>query len=221
MGVIVESPVTKPYQPRTPRHGVKGPGGSAPSRDRLALQREAPPPGSTAIWVGIAAIVMMFAALTSALVVRQGASTDWHHFNLPVVLYFNTVVLALSSVTLEIFSRRFRYGLTSKAVLAGSSRWLYATLGLGAIFVVGQYMAWHELNSAGLYMASNPSHSFFFVLTGAHVLHLLGGLVALIYVTSKLKRLTLRQSTLGVATKYWHFMDLLWIYLLCLLQLKM
>lgn len=222
MGLIVETPVQIGRQPGRRISAGNGSGNfTHGSGNSLALDRNAPPPGNTAIWVGIATIGMMFAALTSALVVRQGASNDWRHFDLPEVLYLNTLVLAFSSITLEAFRAHFRRGLSSHASLKGASRWLYATITLGVIFIFGQYVAWHQLNNEGLYLASNPSHSFFYVLTGAHVLHLLGGIIALLYVTAKLKRRTLRSSTLAVATKYWHFMDLLWLYLLGLLWLKL
>jgi len=221
MGIIVEDAVKTAHRPEFGRSGGNGSRHIIPRDARSLGLRESHPSGSSAIWVGIAAIIMMFAALTSALVVRQGASMDWHHFDLPNILYFNTAVLLASSITLEMFARRFRQRWSSPVLGDSGSPWLYATLVLGAMFVAGQYLAWHQLNSEGLYMASNPSHSFFYVLTGGHVLHLLGGLIALVYVTAKLKRFTLRQSTLSMATKYWHFMDLLWLYLLGLLWLKM
>lgn len=195
-------------------HFTRGDGG-------ILVLEDAPPPGSTAIWVGIATIVMMFAALTSALVVRQGASTDWHHFDLPKLLYLNTLVLMASSVSLEMFRLAFRRGSRASGPFRVSPRWLYATVFLGATFILGQYVVWHQLNRQGLYLASNPSHSFFYVLTGAHLLHVSGGVIALIYVTAKLKRQTLRSSTLLVATRYWHFMGLLWLYLIGLLWIKL
>ncbi len=223
MGAIIQDTVKASY-PRTPRRtGSQGPGGLIPDGESLlSLRENAPPPGSTAIWVGIATIVMMFAALTSAMVVRQGASTDWHHFDLPTILYFNTLILLSSSVTLEMFARGFKCGY-SGLMRDGttSALWLYITLALGCLFVIGQYAAWHQLSSEGLYLASNPSHSFFYVLTGAHVLHVLGGIGGLIYISSKFKRSKLQRSTLSVATKYWHFMDLLWLYLLGLLWMKL
>jgi len=218
MGLMIPDRVRTVRSPKGGRVAGNGPGYLSPNGVSLvAVQENAPPPASTAIWVGIAAIVMMFAALTSALIVRQGASADWHHFVLPRILYLNTAALLLSSFTLEMFSRRLRHRAPSVAEELRASRWMYATLGLGTIFVAGQYLAWHQLNGDGLYMASNPSHSFFYVLTGAHVLHLLGGIVALVYVAAMLKRHTLRRSTLRVATRYWHFMDVLWLYLLGLL----
>ncbi len=184
-----------------------------------AVQDRSPEPASTGIWVGLAAIAMSFAAFTSALIVRQGGSTDWRHFILPRVLYLNTLALFISSVTLEIARRRF--GRTGHPVYAASLRALYATLLLGLVFVMGQYVAWLDLRSQGLYLATNPSSSFFYVLTAVHGLHVLGGLAGLIYVIRKLRRSVLRRSTLDAACYYWHFMDILWLYLLWLLWMKL
>jgi cytochrome c oxidase subunit III len=89
------------------------------------------------------------------------------------------------------------------------------------LFVAGQYVAWSQLRAAGLYLATNPSSSFFYVLTVTHALHVLGGLGGLLYVIRKLRKSSLRRSTLNAAARYWHFMDLLWLYLLLLLWLKL
>lgn len=223
MGVIVEDRVRVSYPPAARLNGGGGPTGVGPNGRRfLSLHENAPPPESTAIWVGIATIVMMFAALTSAMIVRQGASTDWHHFDLPTILYFNTFILLGSSLTLEMFVRGFKRRYSDPlGHRTAPALWLYITLALGLVFVIGQYVAWYQLNSEGLYLASNPSHSFFYVLTGAHVLHVLGGIGGLVYIIGKVRKFTLQSSTMGVATKYWHFMDLLWLYLLGLLWLKL
>lgn len=189
--------------------------------DLRRVKDYSPPPASTGIWVGLAAITMSFAALTSAMVVRQG-SNDWRHLTLPWVLYFNTALLLASSVTLEISRRKvagFMGGL--RIDLGVPSRWLYATLGLGLLFVVGQYAAWRQLRAQGLYLATNPSSSFFYVFTAAHALHVLGGLAGLIYVIRRLRTSALRRSTLDAASRYWHFMDVLWVYLLILLWVKL
>jgi len=186
------------------------------------VQEYAPPPASTGIWVGLAAISMTFAALTSALVVRKGASLDWRHFSLPWILYVNTGILLASSVTLEIARRRvaaYMGGMRSR--IADPARWLYVTLGLGLLFVAGQYVAWRQLSAQGLYLATNPASSFFYVLTAAHVLHVLGGLGGLVRVILKLGKAVLRRSTLDATSRYWHFMDVLWVYLLLLLWMKL
>jgi cytochrome c oxidase subunit III len=190
--------------------------------DRGAVQDYSPPPASTGIWVVVYAITMMFAALTSALVVRKGSSLDWQSFELPWILYLNTGLLLGSSVTLEIARRRvakFMGGITVPG--ESPARWLYITLLLGLLFVMGQYVAWTRLTAEGLYLATNPSSSFFYLLTATHGLHVLGGLVGLLYVIGKVKQSELRRSTLDAASRYWHFVDLLWIYLLVLLWMKL
>src|SRR5438105_2838677 len=174
---------------------------------------------STGIWIGLSAITMTFAAFTSAMVVRQGSANDWRHFSFPIILYFNTAALVASSVTLQIGRRRF--AAVSQGVGAASAiRALYGTLVLGCVFVFGQYAAWLQLRSEGLYLASAPSSSFFYVFTVLHALHVVGGVFGLIYVISKLHRAVLRKGTLDAASQYWHFMSILWVYLLLLLWLR-
>lgn len=208
---------------RAARSGNGGGRNLVPADGDLRRTKEhSPAPASTGIWVGIAAIGMTFAAFTSALIVRKGSSTDWQTFTLPPVLYLNTVVLLASSISLEISRKRvaaFMGGVKSQG--AGPARWLYVTLALGLLFVVGQYVAWSQLRSQGLFLATNPSSSFFYLLTAAHALHVAGGLGGLVLVIGRLGRGVLRRSTLDTASRYWHFMDVLWIYLLLLLWTKL
>ncbi len=187
-----------------------------------AVQDYAPAPAKTGIWVGLAAIAMTFAAFTSALVVRQGAGSDWHHLTLPRILYWNTLVLLASSVTLEISRRRVATFMGGPRTSDRTpSRWLYITFLLGVVFVAGQYAAWLRLRSEGLYLATNPNSSFFYLLTAIHALHVMGGLAGLTYVTRKLHRVVLRRSTLDAFSYYWHFMGILWVYLLLLLWMRL
>jgi cytochrome c oxidase subunit 3 len=171
--------------------------------------------------VGLAAITMSFAALTSALFVRQGSANDWRHFALPSILYFNTVLLIGSSVTLETARRNFRRAAHDARSALAAPQWLYATLVLGLCFVAGQYLAWMKLRAEGLFLATNPSSSFFYVLTAVHALHVLGGLLGLTYVTWKMRRRVLRLNSLAAASHYWHFMDVLWLYVFFVLWIKM
>lgn len=181
-----------------------------------------PPPSSTAIWVVLFAVTMMFAAFTSALFVRKGSSLDWQTFTLPWVLYVNTLVLIASSVTLEVARRRittFMGGLRTES--ERPARWLYITLFLGLVFVAGQYIAWLQLRAQGLYLATNPSSSFFYLLTAVHAIHVLGGLGGLIYVIGKLNKSVLQRNQLVATARYWHFMGGLWLYLLIVLWIKL
>ena len=182
MATTVHSPATQPTRDASRPTDSSGNGGwrnVVPAGGELrAMQEYAPPPASTGVWVFVAGVSMTFAALTSALVVRKGGALEWRHFTLPSILYLNTVVLLASSVTLEISRRHvaaFMGGV--KATTANPARWLYATLSLGLLFLAGQYLAWRQLSAQGLYLATNPSSSFFYVFTAAHALHLTGRLV--------------------------------------------
>ena len=190
--------------------------------DLRKVKDYSPPPVSTGIWVGLAGITMTFAAFTSALVVRQGSAPDWQHITLPPVLYLNTLIIIASSVTLEIARRRvasFMGGVKDRA--EHPARWLYITLFLGLLFVAGQTFAWMQLRAQGLFLATNISYSFFYVLTVAHALHLLGSLGGLVRVIGKLNHSVLKRSTLDATSRYWHFMGALWVYLLVLLWMKL
>jgi cytochrome c oxidase subunit 3 len=187
----------------------------------LVAVEYSPPASSTAIWVVLFAIMMMFAAFTSALVVRKGSGPDWRTFTLPSILYFNTVLLLASSATLEISRHRiaaFMGGLNTQ--VKNPARWLYITLLLGLFFVAGQYVAWQQLRAQGIYLATNPSSSFFYLLTVVHAIHVLGGLGGLVYVIRKLGKSALHRSQLVATARYWHFMGILWVYLLSLLWIK-
>jgi cytochrome c oxidase subunit 3 len=184
-----------------------------------------PKPAETGVWVAIATISMSFAALTSAMVVRQSAAPDWRHFQLPPILYFNTLILLISSLTLESSRRRIATAAAAEALLAPLGRplaGLYLTLTLGLLFVVGQVAAWRTLAVQGLFMATSPSSAFFYVFTALHGLHVLGGLVGFLYVLHRLRRATgpVPTTALGAATLYWHFMAVLWVYLLTLLTIR-
>ena len=189
----------------------------APPAQRPTTSRgPEPKPAETGVWVAIATISMSFAALTSAMVVRASAAPDWQHFRLPPILYFNTLVLLASSFTLASARRR----ITAVPALDGLSR-LYATLGLGLLFVAGQVLAWRQLAAQGLFLATSPSSAFFYVFTALHGLHVLGGLAGLVYVLRRLRRVGPAPVTaLGAAALYWHFMDVLWLYLLVILTIR-
>jgi cytochrome c oxidase subunit 3 len=175
--------------------------------------------------VGLSAIAMMFAALTSALYVREGsATTDWHHIVLPPILFFNTLALVASSLALELARRRVAATMRGQESNRSSATlWLNVTMLLGLVFVVGQYLAWLKLRSQGLYLPTNPNSSFFYVFTGVHVIHVLGGFGGLARVMGKFRSTThpLRRSTIDATSYYWHFMGMLWLYLLFVLWVKL
>jgi cytochrome c oxidase subunit 3 len=182
------------------------------------------------VWIGIFAIVMSFAAFTSAMIVRQGVTPDWRHFALPAILYVNTLTLLVSSATLGWANRRLASVVSSLSTASDRAKqaysegmsWLYGTLALGVLFVIGQVLAWRTLVAQGLFLSTNPSSSFFYVFTAMHGLHLLGGIAGIVYMIGKLSRTngTARTTGLRAMSLYWHFMDGLWVYLLILLMVR-
>ena len=168
----------------------------------------------TGLLVLLAASTMLFAAFTSAFVVRRGLSDDWASMSKPPILFVNTVVLLVSSFLLDLSRRALKAGDRSKFNL-----WWTAATGLGILFLLGQAVAWRQLSAAGVYMATNPSSSFFYVLTAAHAFHLLGGVSALVYVDVQALRLRLgpaKRTAIDVTAIFWHFLDGLWVYLMVL-----
>ena len=168
----------------------------------------------TGLYVLLAASSMVFAALTSALVVRRGLSDDWASMAKPQILWVNTAVLLASSVALEMARRALKV----KSRGRFNTWWTIGT-GLGLLFLGGQALAWQQLKEAGIFISSNPSSSFFYVLTASHAFHLLGGLSALMYVDVQALRLRLgpaKRTRVDVSAIFWHFLDGLWLYLMLL-----
>jgi cytochrome c oxidase subunit 3 len=174
------------------------------------------------IWIALFAITMSFAAFTSALFIRQ-ASTDWTHIAAPRILFISTAVLLLSSCVMEMSRREFDGASDSQIKDRGKGLILLAaTLVLGLAFVGGQYLAWRQLAAQGLYLATNPNSSFFYLLTGVHALHVLGGIVALVYLLAKLAaRGSVRRNMVNGVVVYWHFMAALWLYLLVVICVRL
>ena len=183
----------------------------APPAASVATGEPRTNPAQTGMWIAIATIAMSFAALTSAMVVRQSGAPDWRHFQLPSILYVNTLVLLVSSATLE-----WGRGGRRRSVWG-----LYVTFGLGLLFVAGQIAAWRQLGAQGLFLATAPSSAFFYVFTALHGLHVMGGLGGVGYVLQRrLIAGRVAPATFGAAALYWHFMAVLWLYLLLLLAIR-
>jgi len=167
------------------------------------------------IWIALFAITMSFAAFISALFIRQ-ASADWTHIAAPPILFGSTAVLLISSLMLDISRRQM--GTKSATYIKEGNKglvFLAATLFLGLAFVVGQCLAWRNLAAQGLYLATNPNSSFFYVLTGVHALHVLGGIAALAYLFLQLVvGNSARRNLVNGVVVYWHFMAALWVFLL-------
>jgi cytochrome c oxidase subunit III len=170
----------------------------------------------TGLTMALAAILMFFMALTSAYVVRKGLGGDWRSLALPHILWINTLVLLVSSVTIQRARRRL-----AGADLSGFRYWWGVTTALGLLFLLGQLLAWRQLVHEGFYLITNPSSSFFYILTAAHGLHLLGGIIVLLVVGLRpWRRARMTRATASeLASIYWHFMDGLWVFIFLLLNL--
>ncbi len=186
-------------------------GWDGPRDDSRIVQRY-----KLAVWVGMGAIGMFFAALTSAMIVREGLSGDWQPFALPTVLYVSTAVLLASSLTMEKARSECRGGRPDRLRL-----WINVSVLLGLGFLGCQLLGWQQLVTRGLFLASNPANSFYYLLTAGHGLHLLGGIVVLGYIWTRLRghrrAWPTRKAAIEAAAVYWHCMDVLWIYILGLL----
>lgn len=195
-----------------PPAGGDGGGGDGKKRPNRPIS---PSRYYTGIAIGIVSVLMFFMALASAFLVRKGGS-DWVPVHIPALLWFNTAVLLASSGTLEVARKRI-----ALPDAPGFKRfWLVTTI-LGVAFLIGQVVAWRTLVKQGIYLASNPASSFFYIFTGAHGLHLIGGVCALLYVGHRnFARTQVTQAVAAeVVSYYWHFMDALWLFLLALLYL--
>ena len=190
--------------------------GSGGDRNRRRKWTPSPKRYSTAITIGIVSILMFFMALASAFIVLRRSSDLWVTVHLPRILWVNTCVLLASSFTLE--SARQRLFL---ADASGFRKFWLATTALGFLFVAGQLIAWRQLVAQGVYIASNQASSFFYIFTGAHAVHLLGGVGALLFVSfGKFQKTKISlPAAAEISSYYWHFMDGLWIFLLALLYL--
>ena len=166
--------------------------------------------------VSLASIAMLFTSLSSAYIVRSGVTYDWYPIAVPRVMFGSTVLIILSSISIEIARRKLKQGLAESY-----SKYLLLTGLLGVGFLVSQLLAWRQLAAQGIYISSHPHSSFFYVLTGAHGVHIAGGLLALGFLWLRSKRLldAKRQAFADAVSIYWHFMDALWIYLFLLLFL--
>ncbi|MBL7781765.1 MAG: cytochrome c oxidase subunit 3 [Bacteroidetes bacterium] len=172
-----------------------------------------------ALWVGIGSIIMMFGALTSAYIVRRN-SGNWFEFKIPDIFFLNTAVIVLSSVTLHLSYRAFVNGLEKRY-----KGFLVATFLLGIAFLILQYQGWQALTAIGATFTANPSSSFMFVIPGIHAAHVLGGLGALTVAMTHAfilpyKPTPRRKLRFELVVQYWHFVDILWVYLIVFFLLQ-
>lgn len=171
-----------------------------------------------AMWLGMASMIMLFAALTSAYIVRK-AQGDWLEFRLPTIFWLNTFLIVLSSVTMHRATTAFK-----KYNQNAYRLWLFATFILGAAFLAGQYMGWLQLDRGGIHLKGNPSGSFVYVISGVHAAHILGGVIILLISLLRaffVKFNPNRLVRVQIMATYWHFVDVLWVYLFIFFQINL
>lgn len=185
----------------------------------IAVTRNRMHPMQLGLYIACGSILMMFAALTSAYIIRQEAG-NWLEFPLPSLFYVSAGIIIASSVAIQVAYNAF------KREAGGLYRGALALTGvLGLVFVVVQYEAWQQMYAAGLQLTGNPAPAFVYVLSGLHAAHILGGLVSLAVALIHAFKLPVvaaphRVLRLRLTTTYWHFMDFLWLYLLVFLYLQ-
>lgn len=168
-------------------------------------------PKKFALWLFIVSIVMLFAALTSAYIVKQ-SDGNWLSFELPPIFAFTTIIILISSISMHLAY------LAAKKDLLERTKWMIlTTLVLGVLFLIGQYYSWSELVENNVYFVSNyASGSFIYVFTGLHALHLISGIIFLLitFISSiRMKVHSKRMVQLEMCMTYWHFLGGLWVYL--------
>ena len=204
------------------KNGPKGngSGGNGGKRKDETAERFSPKPYRLTLWIALAAIFMMFAAMIASYIMLSSGD-KWPTVAMPRMLWLSTGLIIISSLTFEAARRSLKRGSNSRY-----NRWLLLTLVLGLGFLASQLLAWRQLVAQGVYLSSNNHSSFFYLLTGAHGLHLVVGILALGYLLMRTTRRQnavnaemKRQASANVVSLYWHFMDGLWIYLVLLLFL--
>ena len=162
------------------------------------------------LWLFIVSILMLFASFTSAYLVRR-AEGNWLEFTVPVVFGYSTVVLVLSSITMHL-----AYLAAKKDNFNALRIAISITFALGLAFLYMQFQGWIELVRNNVFFVGNPAGSFIYVFTGMHAFHLISGLLVLVFALVAAFRLRIHDKSLEqvqIAATYWHFLDILWIYL--------
>lgn len=162
------------------------------------------------LWLFIVSIIMLFAAMTSAYLVRR-AEGNWLEYDIPPIFSYSSVVLVLSSITMH-----WAYLAAKKDNFRNLKIAITITFALGALFLYMQFQGWVALVDQNVFFVGNPAGSFMYIFTGLHGFHLISGLVVLIVALLAAFRLKIHAKSLNqiqIAATYWHFLDILWLYL--------
>ncbi|RYY59593.1 MAG: heme-copper oxidase subunit III [Chitinophagaceae bacterium] len=175
-------------------------------------QRKKIHPHKFTLWVAIASILMMFAGLTSAFIVKSNL-VGWSDVKMPKMFWFSTAVIIASSITVQMAVRAF-----TQRNMAGYRGLIAVTVALGILFMVLQWFGFTELWAQGYHWKGSAGASqFLYIIFGLHAIHVLGGVIALVVMFTRafFGKIKLYSAVpIEVAATYWHFVDLLWIYLL-------
>jgi cytochrome c oxidase subunit 3 len=168
------------------------------------------------VWLFIATIVMLFAALTSAYLVKQGEG-NWLRFDMPGMFWATSAIIILSSISIQMAYLAARRNNISRIRI-----FLSLTITLGLIFLAGQYLSWGELVRQDVFFVGNPAGSFIYVLTGLHALHIISCIIFLsivFYSALKFRIHSKNLNTMEMLVTYWHFLGGLWLYLFFFLKI--
>lgn len=162
------------------------------------------------LWLFIVSIIMLFAAMTSAYLVRR-AEGNWLEYTIPAVFSYSSVALVLSSLTMH-----WAYIAAKKDNFRSLRIAITITFALGMAFLYMQFQGWVQLVDQNVFFVGNPAGSFMYIFTGLHGFHLISGLIVLVFALVAAFRLKVHAKNLNqmeIATTYWHFLDVLWLYL--------
>lgn len=169
------------------------------------------------LWLFIVSISMLFAALTSAYMVRKSEG-NWLNVEMPTLFWISSAIILISSLTMHLAVRS-----AGKDDFSKLKTWISLTLILGLGFLITQYMGWSELVTSNVYFVGNPAGSFVYVFSGLHGLHIVSGIVFLaiiFYLVLAQKVHSKNMNSIQMCASFWHFLDGLWLYLFTFLLLN-
>ncbi|MEO5999411.1 MAG: heme-copper oxidase subunit III [Chitinophagaceae bacterium] len=173
-------------------------------------QRKKIHPHKFTLWVAIGSIIMMFAGLTSAYIVKSN-QPKWLTFEMPNIFWYSTAIILLSSLTMQMALKEFKDRRINKY-----RNLITATLVLGILFIGMQWLGFSQIWNTGVTLSGSGAAPFMYVIFGLHGVHVLGGVIALLIMFLQglsTRRRNYNPVPVEVITTYWHFVDLLWIYL--------
>ncbi|MGB8191139.1 MAG: heme-copper oxidase subunit III [Chitinophagaceae bacterium] len=174
------------------------------------IQRKKIHPHKFTLWVAIGSIIMMFAGLTSAYIVKR-EQPNWISFEMPRLFWYSTAVMLFSSLSIQLALKSFK-----DREMSRYRGLIVVTLLLGAVFIAMQWIGFQQIWNSGVTLKGSGAAQFLYIIFGLHALHVLGGIVVLMFMFLKAFNRKYRSYSpvpVEIAATYWHFVDLLWVYL--------